>query len=149
MSKTHGLSSTLEYKTWQLMKDRCFNPKYRYFHRYGGRGITLSESWMNFQNFWNDMCLRPSNALSIDRINNDGNYCKENCRWATISEQRINRGQFKTNTSGTKGVLWHKHTQKWQARIGVKKKYIYLGIFEHKEAAITARKEAEKLYFPS
>lgn len=148
MSKSHGLSTTPEYKIWQLMKDRCFNPNYRYFHRYGGRGITVSKEWMEFQNFWNDMCPRPSKALSIDRIDNNGSYCKENCRWATVVEQRINRGQFKTNTSGTKGVLWHKGTNKWQARVGVGVKYIHLGVFAYIEDAIKAREDAEKLYFP-
>jgi hypothetical protein len=129
------------------MKDRCFNPKYRYFHRYGGRGITISKEWMEFQNFWNDMCPRPKGKMSIDRINNDGNYCKENCRWADTVTQKRNQGVSVLSKTGVKGVSWHKHTAKWQARIGVGKKYINLGVHSNIEDAIKARKAGEELYF--
>lgn len=147
MSKSHGLSNTTEYKIWQLMKNRCFNPKYRYFHRYGGRGITVAKEWLNFENFWNDMCPRPVGKLSIDRIDNNGNYSKENCRWADNITQRRNRGVHCTSKTGIKGVSWHKHTQKWQARIGVHGKYVNLGVFTDINDAILARKKGEALYF--
>jgi hypothetical protein len=145
--RAHKLSHTTEYKIWQLMKDRCFNPNYRYFHRYGGRGITVSNEWLDFQNFWNDMCPRPEGKVSLDRIDNSGNYCKENCRWASVTTQRRNRDTFSTSKTGVKGVSWHKHTQKWQARIGVEKKYINLGVYSDVNDAIKVRKDAEKVYF--
>jgi hypothetical protein len=74
------------------MKDRCCRPLAYCYHLYGGRGITVCERWQNsFSAFLADMGPKPSPEHSIDRINNDGNYCAENCRWATTKEQQANR----------------------------------------------------------
>lgn len=78
------------YAVWHRMKSRCFNPNEPRYDRYGGRGITVSERWMEFDNFVADMGERPEGA-SLDRINNDGNYEPGNCRWATPAEQTRNR----------------------------------------------------------
>lgn len=91
-SGTHLLSKTTEYSIWTNIKTRCYNPKHRYFYRYGGRGIVLCERWSeSFENFLADMGPRPSPKHTIDRINNDGNYEKANCRWATMQEQQNNK----------------------------------------------------------
>lgn len=80
-----------EYKAWEHMKHRCANPNNTRYARYGGRGITVCERWINsFANFYADMGARPSPKHSLERINNDGNYESANCRWATPAEQSQN-----------------------------------------------------------
>lgn len=76
--------------SWRSMKDRCLNPKHIAFHHYGGRGITVCERWMEFENFLADMGERPD-GKTLDRINVSGNYEPGNCRWATNREQALNK----------------------------------------------------------
>lgn len=74
------------------MKNRCLNPNATDYARYGGRGITICERWLTFANFLADMGERPE-GRTLDRINNSGNYEPGNCRWATASEQQLNKRQ--------------------------------------------------------
>jgi hypothetical protein len=88
--QTHGLSKTKEFKIWLAMKDRCFREKNPRYKSYGGRGITVCERWLKFENFIKDMGSKPKNK-SLDRKNNNGNYEPSNCRWATSKQQANNR----------------------------------------------------------
>ena len=87
---THGRSKTKTYYSWDNMISRCTNPKNKYYHCYGGRGIIVCKRWLEFENFLEDMGEVPE-EYQIDRIDNDGNYCKSNCRWVTRTEQNRNR----------------------------------------------------------
>lgn len=145
---THGKSWSGEYRSWFNMKARCNNKKNPAYVNYGGRGITVCARWSapnGFKYFYEDMGKRPSSKHTIDRINNDGNYCPENCRWATRLQQNRNQRKRKDNASGIPGVSIS--SGKWQASIGVNKKKIYLGKFTDINDAIRARKEAEKRYW--
>lgn len=83
-----GITPT--YKTWDGMKQRCFNPDCKDYPRYGGRGIKVCARWMDYRLFFLDMGTRPA-GMTIDRINTDGHYEPGNCRWATSKQQSNNR----------------------------------------------------------
>ena len=79
------------YKVWHDIKRRCDIKTHKSFHNYGGRGITYAKKWETFAGFWEDMGPSYEKGLSIDRIDNNGNYCKENCRWVDMKTQIRNR----------------------------------------------------------
>lgn len=89
---THGMSRTPEWNAWVRIKQRCYNPKVSSYRYYGARGIKVCDRWIkSFDNFFEDMGLRPSWATSFDRIDNDKDYTPENCRWADATMQSNNR----------------------------------------------------------
>ena len=132
-NKTHGLGATRLYKIWSGIKRRTLNPNFKQYNDYGGRGITICEEWKNdliaFYNWAMSNGYEENKGLSIDRIDNDGNYCPENCRWTTRVIQGRNTRIPKNNTSGYKGVSFVKDRNKYNSRICVNKKEVFLGSF--------------------
>jgi hypothetical protein len=132
---------TPTYQSWDHMKQRCLNPNNDSYASYGGRGITVCERWLTFENFLADMGERPKRK-SIERVDNDKGYYPENCVWATRQRQQLNRGIQSNNTSGVVGVYYDKSRDQWEARIAE----LRLGRFNTKDEAITARKKWEAEY---
>lgn len=89
--RKHGLSKTSIYRTWKGMLSRCYNKNSEAYQNYGGRGITVCDEWLAIENFLADMGQRPSEHHSIERLDNNVGYSKQNCVWATDVEQNRNR----------------------------------------------------------
>lgn len=104
--KIHGEGSpkTTEYATWISMKGRCYNKRDRDYRHYGGRGIKVCPEWWDFETFLRDMGRRPSPNLTIDRIDNSGDYEPGNCRWATTTQQSRNRRNNRLNPEAVKVI---------------------------------------------
>ena len=132
--KTHGLGATRLYSIWSKLKGRVLNPKNKDYNDYGGRGINICEDWLDIRNFY-DWAISNGylEGLSLDRIDNGGNYCPENCRWVTKKIQNRNTRRLrKDNTVGYRGVT--KVTKKsgtirYVSKASVDGKKVYIGSF--------------------
>jgi len=142
----HGMCGTAEHITWAGMLARCNNIHHTYYLNYGERGIVVCARWHNFINFYNDMGQKPE-GLTLERVDNNKGYYKENCKWATRSEQGRNRRVAKNSITGITGVRWNKKSQKYIASIGKNNTNIHLGFFNEIKDAIMARKNAEQKYW--
>lgn len=131
-----------EYRSWQHMIQRCTNDNNTYYKYYGGRGIKVCDRWLeSFENFFEDMgeCL---DKFTIDRVDVNKGYYKENCRWASRSTQSFNKRK-----SGEEGVYFRKDTNKWTAYINKEGERFNLGCYDTKEEALKVRQEKEKLLY--
>lgn len=143
---THGMHGTPTYQTWEGMISRCNNPNNSKFQDYGGRGITVCPKWLFFKSFYKDMGIKPE-KLTIDRIDNNKGYYKENCKWSSRLEQIRNQRPNKVNKTGNRGVYWIEHRQRYCVRIMANYKLIHIGYFVNLNDAILAREQAEKKYW--
>lgn len=116
-NKTHGLRNHPLYKTWMAMKYRCLTVTAHNYHLYGGRGISICDRWLeSVVNFYNDMFNGYQKGLHLDRIDVNGNYCPENCRWVTGTENNNNkRVNWKVSFDGRT----HTPTE-WGSELGIK-----------------------------
>lgn len=146
-NKTHGMSGTRIYNIWEGMKRRCKGTSKFAKEYYLDKGIEYDPRWEKFENFYEDMKTGYSGDLTLDRIDPNGDYCKENCRWVDRSVQAFNTIRQKNNISGRTGVILESRSGKWVARIEYKCKVKHLGTFEEFSDAVRAREEAEILYF--
>ena len=125
--RTHGRTNTPEYSVWRSVVARCTKPTDRRFKNYGGRGITVCDRWLKFENFLADMGQRPAPGLSVERKNNDGPYSPENCVWATAAEQVANRRN--THRLTLNGVT--KTLAEWAREIGLPWRTLHGRIFDY------------------
>ena len=146
---THGLTKHPLYSIWFDIKRRCQNKSRKAYKNYGGRGITVCPKWnKQFLPFY---VWAKNNGwekgLTIDRIDNDGNYCPENCQFITRGKNVLNtRLLRKTNTSGYRGVYFHKQYKKYVTGIRIKGNYKFFGPFDNPiEAANRYDREARKV----
>lgn len=126
----HGLNHHRLYPTWNAMIQRTSNSTNKAYKNYGARGITVCERWLDITNFIKDMYQSYAEGLSIDRIDNDKGYSPDNCRWTTrVMQGRNTRILISTNTSGFRGVSFHKARNKWASYIRVNGKGVHIGLF--------------------
>lgn len=141
MKYKHGTVKTKVYQAWINMRRRCRDTKLKHW---AGRGISVCSEWESFETFLTDMGEPLSEKHSLDRIDNDGNYNKENCRWATITVQINNRNRFaRKNKTGYAGVYLNRTGKAYVASV----KKINCGSYKTpEEAALAYNKKALEVY---
>ena len=138
----HGLHSHPLYKIWADMKQRCYNSNCKDYEYWGGKGIKICNKWINNPKKFIKWALKNGwkKGLLVDREDNDENYTPDNCRFVDAGlSQRNKRLLDSTNTSGFRGVSWHKRDKKWQSSICINSKIKHLGYFSSLRLAALRR----------
>lgn len=140
----HGGTGKASYNTWRAMIRRCTNPNDKDYPRYNGRGITVDKAWLDYSTFALDMG-EPAGDQTLDRIDNNKGYCKQNCRWASLVQQARNKTP-KQHKYGVPGIKPTK-SGKWVAIITANGKKKYSRVVQTLDEAITQRKALEAKYW--
>ena len=145
-ARTHGMTGTPTYKSWLKMRERCYSDSYTEKEYYQDLGITVCDRWLeSFENFFEDMGERPE-GTTLDRIDSNKGYSKDNCRWASGSIQSFNCRMFKNNSSGRTGVYICENGL-YKAAIRYNGELITLGRNLSFDEACSLRSAAELKYY--
>ena len=132
------------YGVWASMKDRCLNPKNKSYPYYGGCGVSVCEEWLNFEPFL--IWAKQSGyvpGLTLDRIDPNGDYCPQNCRWVSRQVQSINQKNMQLKH---RGVCWHKASGKWAARVFCMGEEVWNDLFQNYEEACRQAEQTREKY---
>lgn len=146
---THGMTGKPVYMAWSRMKSRCTNKNSPDYPEYGGRGIKVCNTWLvSFERFYSDIGHLHQDGLELDRMDVNGDYCLENCRWVNEQTQAGNQRVYKNNSTGCAGVRrTSRNENKFEVRISKDGKEFHIGTFDSLNDAVTTRKEAEITFY--
>jgi hypothetical protein len=135
------MCGTRIYSEWQSMKGRCYTKSHTSYRKYGAKGITVCDEWLNdFMAFYDwAMANGYDDSLTLDRIDSTKGYSPDNCRWATYSEQNGHLAMLCTNKSGYTGIAWAEKDKKWLCVISLNNKSHRIGAFNTQKEAAEAR----------
>jgi hypothetical protein len=137
-NKRHGLTGNPLYQVWVGILNRCYNENLKGYKYYGGKGVTVSREWLTVENFIKDNTDHYKSNLTIDRIDTEGNYEKENVRWITLGEQSANTSPKHWGKVKYKGVCWCNKREVYRVNCYYKKKYHHVGHFDCPKLAALA-----------
>lgn len=142
----HGMNDTRVYQCWADMKTRCDNTNNKFYDYYGGRGITYCDKWKTFDGFWEDMKDTYSDDLTLNRRDNDGNYCKNNCYWDTKNFQGHMRRKLVGADFKSVGLAYDQDGA-IAAKIKINEQAVYLGRYQTEKQAAKAYDDASQMFY--